>query len=137
MDRGAKTVSKSVLLLIILLLSSVLTADVNKGKRYYMKDFKQKFRMNGLEFTQLHTAQEWSVLFEEEGKGFITEFTQMYPGQKAFLNDPKLWKKLQHVRDFAIEYAKDSGNIPSCEEDEAVKKPIELERKESSSEALF
>jgi hypothetical protein len=137
MDCGAKIVNRTVLLLIILLLSSALTADVNKGKRYYMKDFKQKFRMNGLQFTQLHTAQEWTALFAEEGKGFISEFTRKYPEQKAFLDDPKLWKKLQHVRDFAIEYAKDSGNIPSCGEDDATKKPIELERKESSSEALF
>jgi hypothetical protein len=128
---------KNVLLIIVLLFASTAIADVNKGKRYYMKDFKQKFEMNGLEFTQLHTAQEWSMLFEDEGKGFIYEFSQRYPKQKAFLNDPKLWKKLQHVRDFAIEYAKDSGNIPSCGEDEAEKTPIDLERKESSSETLF
>ncbi len=128
---------KNVLIIISLLFASAVTADVNKGKRYYMKDFKQKFKMNGLEFTQLHTAQEWSVLFEEEGKGFISEFSEKYPKQKAFLNDPKLWKKLQHVRDFAIEYAKDSGNIPSCGEDEPTKRPIDLEPKESSSETLF
>ncbi len=128
---------KSVLIIIVLLFSSTAIADVNKGKRYYMKSLKQKFRMNGLEFTQLHTAQEWRALFEEEGKGFISEFSRKYPEQKAFLDDPKLWKKLQHVRDFAIEYAKDSGNIPSCVEVEATETPIELERKESSSEDLF
>ena len=128
---------KNVLIIIALLFASAVTADVNKGKRYYMKDFKQKFKMNGLAFAQLHTAQEWSVLFEEEGKGFIAEFSEKYPKQKAFLNDPKLWKKLQHVRDFAIEYASDSSNIPSCGEDEAAKRPIDLEPKESSSETLF
>ena len=128
---------KNVLIIIALLFASAATADVNKGKRYYMKDFKQKFKMNGLAFAQLHTAQEWSVLFEEEGKGFIAEFSQRYPKQKAFLNDPKLWKKLQHVRDFAIEYASDSGNIPSCGEDEPTKRPIDLEPIESSSETLF
>ncbi|WP_345976421.1 hypothetical protein [Sulfurimonas sp. HSL3-7] len=128
---------KSILAVFVLLFSMTATADVNKGKRYYMKSFKQKFKMNGLAFTQLHTAEEWSVLFEEEGKGFISEFSRKYPEQKAFLEDPKLWKKLQHVRDFAIEYAKDSGNIPSCGEDEATETPIELEPQESSSEALF
>ena len=129
--------SKSVLFLIILLLSSALTADVNKGKRYYMKEFKQKFRMNGLQFTQLHAAQEWRALFEEEGRGFIIEFSRKYPEQKAFLNDPKLWKKLQHVRDFAIAYAKDSGNTPTCGAEVVPSETIELETKESSSEALF
>lgn len=128
---------RSVLIIIVLLFSMTATADVNKGKRYYMKSFKQKFKMNGLEFTQLHTAQEWRALFEEEGKGFISEFSQRYPKHEAFLHDPKLWIKLQHVRDFAIEYASDSGNIPSCGEDEAAEVPIELERQESSSELLF
>ena len=128
---------KNVLIIIALLFSMTATADVNKGKRYYMKDFKQKFKMNGLAFAQLHTAQAWTALFEEEGKGFISEFSEKYPKQKAFLHDPNLWIKLQHVRDFAIEYASDSGNIPSCGEDEAVEVPIELERQESSSELLF
>lgn len=128
---------KIVFALILLLFSVTATADANKGKRYYMKSFKQKFKMNGLEFTQLHTAQEWSVLFEEEGRGFIAEFSQKYPEQKAFLEDPKLWKKLQHVRDFAIEYAKDSGNIPTCGEENDADEPLEIERQESSSEVLF
>jgi len=32
----------------------------------------------------------------------------------VFLQNPKSWKKLQHIRDFAIEYGSDSGNVPSC-----------------------
>lgn len=118
-------------------MASSVTADVDKGKRHYMKSFKQKFKMNGLEFVELHTQAEWEALFEDRGRGFIVEFSKKYPKQEKFLNDPKLWKKLQHVRDFAIEYASDSGNTPSCGSDEAVEKPMDLEVKDSSSAKFF
>lgn len=121
----------------LLFLVTNVMADVNKGKRYYMKNFKQKFKMNGLDFVELHTQAEWQALFKDEGRGFIVEFSKKYPKQEKFLNNPKTWKKLQHVGDFAIEYASDSGNTPSCGDVEAVEKPIDLETKESSSAGFF
>ena len=105
-------------LLISLLLgsfgSSVLVADIKKGQKYYLKTFKSKFKMNGVKFATLHTQEEWRALFENQGEGFIKEFSERYPKSQKLLNNPKTWKKLQHVRDFAIEYANDSGNVPSC-----------------------
>jgi len=126
-----------VVIILTLLLTSSLFADVDKGKRYYMKTFKQKFKMNGLDFVQLHTQREWYELFEDKGKKFITVFSIKYPKQKKFLNDPKTWKKLQHVRDFAIEYASDSGKIPSCSDAGALIEPLDLEVQESSSDNFF
>jgi len=130
-------VKKLIVLLISLAIASTAVADINKGKRYYMKNFKQKFKMNGLDFVQLHTQAEWRVLFADEGKGFIIEFSKKYPKQEKFLKNPKTWKKLQHVGDFAIEYASDSGNTPSCGDAEAVQKPMDLEAKDSSSAGFF
>ena len=129
--------NKLMILITILLITTTAIADVNKGKRYYMKNFKQKFKMNGLDFVQLHTQAEWRALFEDEGKGFIIEFSKKYPKQEKYLNNPKTWQKLQHVGDFAIEYASDSGNTPSCSDEEAVEKPIDLEEKDSSSAGFF
>ncbi|MDA3945892.1 MAG: hypothetical protein PF439_04330 [Helicobacteraceae bacterium] len=126
-----------IVMVVVLLLTSSVMADVNKGKRYYMKNFKQKFKMDGLEFVQLHTQDEWTLLFENEGRGFIIEFSKKYPKYESYLSNPKTWKKLQHVRDFAIEYASDSGNIPSCGDDKGVEKPIDLETKDSSSANFF
>jgi len=125
---------KLVVIVIALLLASSLFADVEKGKRYYMKNFKQKFKMNGLEFVQLHTQTEWHNLFEDKGKRFITIFSEKYPKHKKFLNNPKTWKKLQHVRDFAIEYASDSGKVPSCSDTGALIEPLDLEVQETSSD---
>jgi len=130
-------VKKFLLIVTIFFLASSAVADVNKGKRYYMKNFKQKFKMNGLEFVQLHTQAEWRALFADEGRGFIVEFSKKYPKREKFLNNPKTWKKLQHVGDFAIEYASDSGNTPSCGDVGAVEKPMDLEVKDSSSAGFF
>ena len=78
--------------MMVFFMASSVTADVNKGKRYYMKNFKQKFKMNGLDFVQLHTQAEWRALFEDEGKGFIIEFSKKYPKQEKYLNNQKTWK---------------------------------------------
>lgn len=94
--------------------SGVLMADVKKGQRHYLKSFKSKFKINGTKFAYLHTQDEWEVLFENEGEGFKKEFSVRYPKSRKTLANPKIWSKLQHVRDFAIEYANDSGNVPSC-----------------------
>ncbi len=128
---------KLFIVMMILILSSVAIADANKGKKYYMKNFKQKFKMDGLDFVQLHTQTEWRVLFANEGKGFIEEFSKRYPKQAKFLHQKRTWKKLQHVGDFAIEYASDSGKIPSCGNPEVAEPPIDLKVQDSSSATFF
>ena len=129
--------NKLIILITLLFIATTATADVNKGKRYYMKNFKQKFKMNGLDFVQLHTQAEWRALFKDEGKGFIIEFSKKYPKQEKYLNNPKTWQKLQHVGDFAIEYAKDSGKTPSCGNAKPAEEPVNLEVKDSSSANFF
>ena len=125
------------LLLTSMLLTTTMMADVNKGKRYYMKHLKQKFKMNGLSFVQLHTQSEWEVLFSNDAEGFVKEFSTRFPKRQAYLEKPSVRAKLQDVGDFAIMYAKDSGKIPSCSEVEALEVPLELEPQESSVPKLF
>ena len=128
---------KLMILLTMLLIASTAVADINKGERYYMKNFKQKFNMSGLDFVQLHTQAEWRRLFENQGRGFIVEFSEKYPKQKRYLNNPKTWQKLQHVGDFAIEYSNDSGKTPTCGEANPETVPLDLKAKDSSSANFF
>lgn len=109
-------ISKLALAFVLLtsLMSSVALADVKKGQKLYLKTLKSKLKMNGTQFSALHTVSEWETLFENEGEGFIKEFSQNYPKSSKVLHKPNIWKKLQHIRDFAIEYGSDSGNVPSC-----------------------
>jgi hypothetical protein len=93
---------------------SALQADVKTGQKYYLKSLKSKLGMNGTQFAAQHTQDEWEALFDNRGEGFIQEYSNRYPDTKTFLQNPNSWKKLQHIRDFAIEYGSDSGNVPSC-----------------------
>ena len=105
-------------LLIALMLTTAfgpaLHADAEKGQKYYLKSLKSKFGMNGTQFAGQHTQDEWEELFENRGEGFAEEYAAKYPKAAKFLQNPDSWKKLQHIRDFAIKYGSDSGNVPSC-----------------------
>lgn len=110
------TISKTALVAFMLLSlgGTAALADVKKGQKLYLKTLKSKLKMNGTQFSSLHTVAEWEALFDNEGEGFIKEFSEEYPKSSKVLHKPNIWKKLQHIRDFAIEYGSDSGNVPSC-----------------------
>lgn len=137
MGMGTIRMKKVLLIMMALLLTSNLTADVNQGKRYYMKHFKQKLKMSGLDFVQLHTQAQWQQLFDNNASGFVVEFSKKYPQHAAYLNSPRVEKKLQDLGDFAVEYASDSGKLPSCGDEKAVEKPIDLQVEDSSSANYF
>jgi len=96
------------------LMTATAQADPAKGQKNYLKYLKPKFQMNGTKFAAEHTQDEWEELFEEKGALFIKEYSEKYPGAKAWLENPENWDRLQDIRDFAIEYGSDSGNVPSC-----------------------
>ena len=102
-------------MMITILGTTASFAGSQKGQKYYMKTFKAKFgNMNGAKFASMYTIDEWEELFAQEGEAFIEEFSERFPKATKVLNGKKAWKKLQHIRDFAIKYASDSGNIVSC-----------------------
>ena len=112
-----KTVSKVLLgvSLLVGLLGTPLLADANKGKKIFMKKFKSKVKMKGADFAGLHTQDEWKALFENKGEGFIEVYSKKYPKASKAMTGKKSWKKLEHLGDFLVMYASDSGNVPSCD----------------------
>jgi len=93
-------------LLGLTLLSTTAFADVKKGQKIYLKKLKDKCGFTGAKFSHKHTQDEWEAI-NEAGK-FAAEVKKLCP--KATI-DPKY---IPDVYDFVYEYAKDSGNIPSC-----------------------
>jgi hypothetical protein len=90
-------------------------ADVKKGQKYYLKIFKKKLGMNGTKFAASHTVAEWNILFNNNAELFIKEYSKSTPKLSKFLNGKKFKKKyMLHIKDFALEYANDTGNVPSC-----------------------
>jgi hypothetical protein len=87
-------------------LSTTASADVAKGKKIYMKKLKAACGFSGAKFATKHTQDEWEKI---KGAGkFQEEVAKLCHGAK--LKD----KYVNHVYDFAYEYASDSGNVPSC-----------------------
>ena len=90
----------------IAVLLTIASADVNKGKKIYMKELKATCGFNGAKFARAHTQDEWESI-KEAGK-FGLEVQNICPKSKLkskYEND---------IYDFSYEYAKDSGNVPSC-----------------------
>ena len=89
--------------------SSSLSADAVKGQKLYTKVLKDTCGITGAKFAAKHSQEEWKAL-KESGK-FEEEMIKICPNVKA--GDIK--ESLQeHIIDFAIEFANDSGNVPSC-----------------------
>ena len=89
--------------------TSSLSADAVKGQKLYSKLLKDPCGMTGAKFAAKHSQEEWKAL-KESGK-FEEELIKICPSVKA--GDIK--ESLQeHIIDFSIEFANDSGNVPAC-----------------------
>jgi len=87
--------------------SSTASADVKKGQKLYLKKLKAPCGFSGAKFAHKHTQDEWEAI-QEAGK-FAEEVKKLCPKVKKVKE-----KYVPHIYDFAYEYAKDSGNVPSC-----------------------
>ena len=89
--------------------SSSLSADSVKGQKLFSKLLKEPCGMTGAKFAAKHSQEEWKAL-KESGK-LEDEIIKICPNVKA--GDIK--ESIQeHISDFVIEFANDSGNVPSC-----------------------
>ena len=89
--------------------STSLMADAAKGQKFYIKLLKEPCGMDGAKFAVKHTQDEWKSI-AESGK-FEQEVIKLCPNVKAGDIKPNAQKE---IIDFLIEYASDSGNVPSC-----------------------
>ena len=89
--------------------SSSLSADAVKGQKLYTKLLKDPCGITGAKFAAKHSQEEWKAL-KASGK-FEEEVIKICPNVKA--GDIKDSVQ-EHIIDFAVEFASDSGNVPSC-----------------------
>ncbi|MBE2984074.1 hypothetical protein CCAL9344_06555 [Campylobacter sp. RM9344] len=100
--------------LMLNLVSTNAFADAAKGQKYYLKFMKPATGMNGAEFARLQTQAGWQELFEGDATKFVEKYSKEYPALQDFLKSDKFPKSMTHIKDFCIEYAVDSGKVPSC-----------------------
>jgi hypothetical protein len=85
--------------------TTTASADVAKGQKAFSKMLKAPCGMTGAKFAAKHTEDQWEAIGV---KGMVAETKKICP--KATLK-PTLAKD---IFDFSMEYASDSGNVPSC-----------------------
>jgi len=87
--------------------STTVSADVKKGQKIYLKKLKAACGFSGAKFAHMHTQDEWEEI-NQAGK-MADEIKKICPKVKKVKA-----KYVPDVYDFSYEYAKDSGNVPSC-----------------------
>ncbi len=101
---------------IIILLGSALDAAVYKGRKYYNADCKPCHSM-GDEFSISKTKGEWTALMKNKGAALATVHRSSKAAKDSLeYFDGKYYpKKARHLKDFLVEFASDSDNVPACE----------------------
>lgn len=104
------------LLFILALLALPLSAsaDAEKGQQYYLKYLRPVFDYNGQVFAQQHLKIEWKRYFKNDAQKFIEKYSDKHPSANEFLHSTTFQKIAPHIQDFAVKYAADSGELPSC-----------------------
>ncbi len=97
------------ILTIIAIASLSSYADADKGQRLYKHKLRKACQFSGIKFARAYTQAEWKEFYK---KGLLPEKTkELCPKADIEKIDKKWWKDIYN---FTYEYAKDSGNVPSC-----------------------
>lgn len=114
-------------------LATTLNALVYKGQKEYMKQCRV-CHSGGEQIAQKETQKTWQAYFAKKGKKLsdihigsqrvedqINSLHQKGQAKKVtkegvekYFKSKKYVKTSRHLRDFFVEYAKDSGNVPAC-----------------------
>ncbi|WP_066355462.1 cytochrome C [Aliarcobacter skirrowii] len=96
----------------ILALSLIATASFAnsaRGQKAFIKFLKEPCGMDGAKFALKHTQDEWKQI-KADGKA-EEEIKKICPNYEMGSVKPNL---INSIMDFSIEFASDSGNVPSC-----------------------
>jgi len=105
------------LITFFLLFIPSLEAAVYKGQKTYIKKCR-KCHGGGLKVAASKRMKDWKKLLNRKNKGIKLAkiHTKSKKAKKSwrYFNSKKYRKKARHLKDFMVEYAKDSGNVPAC-----------------------
>ncbi len=103
-----------VLFLTIFTLSSS-DAAIYKGQRVFIKKCL-KCHDSGQNFVAQYKMKKWKKLMKKKGKGLAEIHLKSKKAKKSwkYFKSKKYAKKSKHLKQFLVEYAKDSGNVPAC-----------------------
>jgi len=109
--------SKVLLLIIsIFVLSQLsLSAAAYKGQREFLKKCVSCHSKKQA-FISTKYSDEWEDFMDNNGKELADLHLRSEDAKKSwkYFKSKKYTKKVKHLEDFLLEYAKDSGNVPAC-----------------------
>lgn len=107
-------------LILILLSLTILTvtsssAAIYKGQRVFVKQCL-KCHDGGQEFVAKYKMKKWKKWMKKKGKPLAEVHIKSKKAKKSwkYFKSKKYTKKTKHLKQFVVEYAKDSGNVPAC-----------------------
>ena len=102
---------------IFILTSLSSSAAVYKGQRIFVKNCVVCHK-NGQQFIASKTALEWKTIMDKKGEKLaqihIKSNDEKVQEFKEYFKSKKYYKKSKHLKQFLMEYAKDSGKVPAC-----------------------
>lgn len=106
------------LLLILSLTFITLTtsnAAIYKGQKVFVKTCV-KCHDEGQGFIATKKMRDWKKLMRKKGKPLAKIHLKDKKAKKSwkYFKSSQYTKKTKHLKQFLIEYAKDSGNVPAC-----------------------
>lgn len=92
-----------------------LDASVYKGQGEFTR-YCVGCHSSGQSFVAQKTSFDWEMIMENKGEQLVKFHFQSEEAKDSmdYFNSSRYKKNMQHLKDFLLEYAKDSGNVPAC-----------------------
>ena len=108
---------KFVLLLLSIMFLTLVPANaaIYKGQKVFVKRCLSCHE-GGQSFVAEYKIKVWKKLMKKKGKPLAKLHLKDRDAKKSwkYFKSKKYTKKSKHLKQFVIEYAKDSGNVPAC-----------------------
>ena len=108
---------KFLLICISFTILSLTSADaaIYKGQRVFIKKCL-KCHKTGQNFIAKYKQRQWKKWMKQKGKPLAELHLNSKEAKKSwkYFKNKRYTKKSKHLRQFLVEYAKDSGNVPAC-----------------------
>lgn len=94
---------------------STSNAAIYKGQRVFVKQCV-KCHDSGQAFVAEYKMKTWKKFMKKKGKLLAKVHLDSKKAKKShkYFKSKKYTKKTKHLKQFLVEYAKDSGNVPAC-----------------------
>lgn len=92
------------------------SAAIYKGRISYTQECRSCHK-KGDEITASKTQDEWQSIMQDDGLGLAKLHFSSKQTMKSweYFSSAAYAKNSRHLKDFLVEYAKDSGNVLACE----------------------